>query len=823
MEEQKNVAPLATRPDKLPPIGDFFEQGFKFLGTHWKKLLIYFVPLALVQAILGYINFHFFGGQQFAPIWMNVILVLVAGVVSYITYCSSDLYCRDLDSGAVAKPLSTYIGGFKYFWKMLWVAMLATSIIAAGLVLSYLGGMAFFAISGILTAVIGKGVASVLISGIFAIIGVAFIAFCYAYFMLSVTLITYVVMLEEKKGMSAVMQAFWYTRGRKWGIFGRLFVSMLIPVVISMIIAAIGMGIIVSKFSFAGMEQLSDPTSEVFAAFMIFTFFMNMLLVPLYHLFSSSFGYVLWKHAKLTAGSEEAQEVYRTSKRGRFVAAAWVGVALGFLLAVFAAAAPLLMSKIISGVDKNTLIPLSRTFSYENNILGFSFEYPVGYAKNETLNDKSVTIDLVKVGSSIRVQAYDVAGTEDYFGSNINTTADGWDYIKDYVSSVGGEFIATSSIKFAGNEANFATGVYSGKECSGAATCTEHLAVYSDGYVVYVFTLSCIPGVMCDSRPLMDILTSLNSFYSNDYEGELSVYDNRVYGFKLKYPTEYYQAHTNPEYGFKARFINPQGDVVKGTRENFGISIEKTKYDLEKGLEVFKSNTEKKGGSIEDIKEVNFGGGKGYRILYNSGAFRELVYKIVKDGKLYEFNYYPVVDENLKLADEIAQTFEITEAEKELPTVTVPEYGVAMYGVDTAAHEVTSDADWPITIRMNIAQEDVYHPVFLVGTPYYISYEESLDSIESLVLKGLVEDSVAMGAILKYLDDKEVSGYEAYCAKLSKFDSEMADGTIIEVDSKVCAVRKGYVMRHVYYFDDSESYEASLKENQYLFDSIVLK
>jgi hypothetical protein len=343
MEEQKIVSSPSQNPDKLPLIGDFWEEGFKFIGAHWKKLLLYFVPLALLQVVIGYLNFHFFGAQELPPVWASIVAVVIGIAISYVMMCSSDLFCRELDNGGDTNPLNIYARGFRYFWKMLWAGILVMLVISAGIALAYAGGMAFFAIGGLLSALIGKGILSVLITALLGFIGVVFIFFCYIYFALSAIFVTYTVMLEEKKGMNALIQSFWYVKGRRWGIFGRMFVVGLIPGFIAVIGGVIGMAIIVSKFTFKGLEGLSDPTSDVYVAFFTFSMIMNLIFVPLSHLFYSSFGYVLWKQAKLTAGSEDVQGAYRTSKRGKFVAAAWVGFALGILVAAFAVLAPVFL------------------------------------------------------------------------------------------------------------------------------------------------------------------------------------------------------------------------------------------------------------------------------------------------------------------------------------------------------------------------------------------------------------------------------------------------------------------------------------------------
>ena len=66
-----------------------------------------------------------------------------------------------------------------------------------------------------------------------------------------------------------------------------------------------------------------------------------------------------------------------------------------------------------------------------------------------------------------------------------------------------------------------------------------------------------------------------------------------------------------------------------------------------------------------DVKEVKFGGQKGYRIIFVSDysvekSTKELLYMTFRNGILYELNYFPVA-QNISVADDVASSFEFTQ------------------------------------------------------------------------------------------------------------------------------------------------------------------
>ena len=142
-----------------------------------------------------------------------------------------------------------------------------------------------------------------------------------------------------------------------------------------------------------------------------------------------------------------------------------------------------------------------------------------------------------------------------------------------------------------------------------------------------------------------------------------SVYENSQYNFKLTYPEGSTFAHATAQSGtgFVTRFFLPNRQTIGGDQENIGIHVDENSDDLDAVIKR-RQDTFSKNGTI-DIKEVQFGGQKGYRMIFVSDytaqkGTKELSYLTVKNGTLFELNYFPVVDQNLSVVDNVASSFE---------------------------------------------------------------------------------------------------------------------------------------------------------------------
>lgn len=142
-----------------------------------------------------------------------------------------------------------------------------------------------------------------------------------------------------------------------------------------------------------------------------------------------------------------------------------------------------------------------------------------------------------------------------------------------------------------------------------------------------------------------------------------STYENSNYHFKLTYPKGSVFANAHPEIGFVTRFFIPDGESIRNDQENVGVYIKENSRDLEAEVKQITDRFSKNG--QVDVKEVQFGGQKGYRIVlvtdYSAQkGTKELFYVTVRNNIAYELNYFPVA-RNVSVVDGIASSFEFTQ------------------------------------------------------------------------------------------------------------------------------------------------------------------
>ncbi len=167
---------------------------------------------------------------------------------------------------------------------------------------------------------------------------------------------------------------------------------------------------------------------------------------------------------------------------------------------------------------------------------------------------------------------------------------------------------------------------------------------------------------------LMSILIGAATMRSNllddssHFVGD-STYENSKYHFKLVYPKGSIFANAHPEVGFVTRFFLPNGETIGNDQENVGIYIEENSNDLEREVQEIRERFSEYGPI--DMREVQFGGQKGYRMVLTTSysaqkGTKELIYITVKDDTSYHLNYFPVA-KNISIVDTVAGSFEFTQ------------------------------------------------------------------------------------------------------------------------------------------------------------------
>lgn len=141
-----------------------------------------------------------------------------------------------------------------------------------------------------------------------------------------------------------------------------------------------------------------------------------------------------------------------------------------------------------------------------------------------------------------------------------------------------------------------------------------------------------------------------------------TIYQNSHYGIELTYPEGSVFAGAHPEAGFITRFFIPNGKEIGGDQENVGVHVLEYSGTAEDRIRDMRNAFE--GNGSFDVIDFELGGQRGYKMIFVSDytampskQTREMIYLAVKDGVLYEINYFPVIDESVALIDTIAKSF----------------------------------------------------------------------------------------------------------------------------------------------------------------------
>jgi hypothetical protein len=164
----------------LDAIGELFSKSWSLYVKRFKSLiLIYLLPLALI--ILGE---ALDARQTVSALFVGSILMFLAIILSV---AAAIALITTIDKGT--DFIASYQAGFKSFWAWIWIAILAE--------LAIIGGFVMFIIPGIILSV-------------------------------QLAFAIYVLVLEDKHGMQALVQSREYIKGYWWAYFGRALLLCLV-------------------------------------------------------------------------------------------------------------------------------------------------------------------------------------------------------------------------------------------------------------------------------------------------------------------------------------------------------------------------------------------------------------------------------------------------------------------------------------------------------------------------------------------------------------------------------------------------------------------
>lgn len=301
----------STKP-QLESFKTLFASSWQFVKMHFKPLFIFFFVLgflpSLLQLIFQFINQKLMIG--FGPSVAVLPVLFVFGVALFVVNVLSQVIMfgavkkvSDLASGANDSFVVSCKKILSVGFSLIWASILTIATI--------LGGTMLLIIPGILFAI-------------------------------SLSFVGASVVLENKKGVDALVQSFWYVKGRRGGVFWRLFLVglcvMLFSFLVFVILGSIAIGIISLKFggfneglqavvSFvlvnAGNEYV-PPTGLFLLIIGVWSFVASLLNAVVWSVVAV-FGFKLWENVKQLQG-EVVEEAFAKKTKKTIKIVAWFGV-----------------------------------------------------------------------------------------------------------------------------------------------------------------------------------------------------------------------------------------------------------------------------------------------------------------------------------------------------------------------------------------------------------------------------------------------------------------------------------------------------------------
>lgn len=301
----------STKP-QLESFKTLFASSWQFVKTHFKPLFIFFFVLGFLPSLLQLI-FQFTSqklalgvGNSFAiapVLFVFAIATFVVNVLSQVILFGSVKKVSDLASGTNDSFTVSCKKILSVGFSLIWASILTIATI--------LGGTMLLIVPGILFAI-------------------------------SLSFVGASVVLENKKGVEALVQSFWYVKGRRGPVFWRLFLVglcvMLFSFLVFVVLASIAIGIISLKFggfneglqavvSFvlvnAGNEYV-PPTGLFLLIVGVWSFVASLLNAVIWSIVAV-FGFKLWENVKLLQG-EVVEEVFAKKTKKTVKIVAWFGV-----------------------------------------------------------------------------------------------------------------------------------------------------------------------------------------------------------------------------------------------------------------------------------------------------------------------------------------------------------------------------------------------------------------------------------------------------------------------------------------------------------------
>lgn len=408
----------------MPGVFALLKQSISFLKKHFKSLALlglvlagYNIIFALIMNITGIDNIDpktnlagFFIGFL-----VTMILAIAGAVLGFLFTIALTKKIGQLDNGGAETTVKiAYKESLSLFWPLIWVTIL-TSLVN-------FGGMVLFIIPGIALAV-------------------------YLLF------INYALVLDGKRGLSALGTSFYYVRGSWWKVFWRQLAVALICLVIGLVIGAI----VFAAMAAMGVSLFASPEAtkaalETWGASalgnllgIVMWLIWACVLYPIFVIYN----YSIYKHLK-TLKPEPNPETDLKKPRGWFIGLSIWGLISPIIFAIVLVSTVALLAldtarlkaqnaaqnpqTVVEQINLKSPFPVLSTplvairadllepQAFKSKNFNFTIQLPKGWGALEEVDGVTFTPPLKdKIGTSLRVSTK-VISTQDLQGQAIDDT-----------------------------------------------------------------------------------------------------------------------------------------------------------------------------------------------------------------------------------------------------------------------------------------------------------------------------------------------------------------------------------------------------------------
>lgn len=331
----------------LPGVFSLIKQSLSFYKKNFKKLVAIGATLLVLMVVEGLIMKLLFPGISdgntffitlsagsriffVVLIFIGAIVNVVAQIIIQISFIKA---ASEYDGGASASVKDIFRSSFSLFWSFIWVTILSALV--------------FFG------------------SGVFLLVPAIILG-------IYMSMSTYVLVIDGKKGLSALTTSFHYVRGNWWRVLGRVLAMVAILLVIALVVVAIVLLIVAlsGAISFASMNDfiasvvtLAEALDKSEVINLLIGIVMNFIAYCVLAPICTFYSYSIYKHLKAKKSAPEATEL--KTVRAWFMGLSIFGLVVSVIFIVFMTVIPLIFAT-MSGFNAAKMRAEMQNQGYQN-------------------------------------------------------------------------------------------------------------------------------------------------------------------------------------------------------------------------------------------------------------------------------------------------------------------------------------------------------------------------------------------------------------------------------------------------------------------------